>query len=1129
MSLRAANLHGSASPTADSSTASDSTPAEIPRSVTATTPTADSPPDYGSTPAGRDRPLQAAAESTPAGRDRPLQAAESTPAGRDRPLQDAESTPAGRDRPLQAAESTSDKQTFALPPFSKRIRTLTAKNKELYDQKVKNFELRIKTKWNIVSNHLNRIDGDNRKAVLRDLHSSASHCFDAYDEFLTFLVQTRSEDSLLYHANVTDDLCMCKREVGDAVSYLDDLIQRNEDEQMSQLSRRSSRSVSSAGSQRAHADAARAELQFLEEESVLKKEALEIESIRKKEALEIESIRKKEALEIESIRKKEALYVETRLQRVSLLKQAAMADAMADALGSVNIETIQTERARQYIEEQRRIHLQPQSIQVTNQQGYTADVTSTLRPDASFFTPLVSAASCTPHASMLLSHTSSGPGTCIHPVFDLNYGPNAPPELPTQFTSVSLIPGYGPAATSLPTNQISTGMTAQTNTTPSIFAPIPAVTLAAHSIPAWPQTNDARTLMSLPIATPGLGDPTQGIADYLRWKEMLFKRVYEFNDKAEAYHVWKATFLRTMSEINVNAADHVDLLTKWLGKNSKETARRIRQANPNNPERAMALIWERLDECYGAPELIESSIKSRIADFQLTGSKDAHRLYELLDLLTEVASLMEDIRYTHLLSYYNTSSGVRPIISKLPLNLRNKWTTRAARYQNQYQVAFPPFLELLQFIRETAKIMNNPCFNYDTPSAHVGNERKMLVNTKKTDTHDERPERGHGSNSDIFCPYHNSSNHTLNDCLVFRRKSVDQRRECLRYHNICFRCCEIQPHNFRNCSREVKCAICQSTSHCSALHPDEQRLQRLRQTSVSDGGELQNTSVKVVSECTSVCGDTKFPGKSCAKIILVRFYPKDHIDLAIKAYAVIDDQSNSTLGTPELFDRLRIEGDEIPYVLSSCNGKIQTSGRRAHNLVIESFDSSVALDLPVVTECDVIPDNRNEIPTPDITRHYSHLQNIESTIPPLDDDAQIVLLVGRDLLKAHHVLDQRTGSDSAPYAQKLPLGWTIVGESCLRRCHPSINAFKTNILKCGRPYVLEPCPNDIQIKEKMVPFAENQRTTNIGQDVFAKTPDDEKMSLSRDDRDFLAIMEDSFVRDENGNWIAVTIWILHVK
>ena len=186
----------------------------------------------------------------------------------------------------------------------------------------------------------------------------------------------------------------------------------------------------------------------------------------------------------------------------------------------------------------------------------------------------------------------------------------------------------------------------------------------------------------------------------------------------------------TMSEINVNAADHVDLLTKWLGKIFKETARR------------MVSIWERLDECYGAPELIESSIKSRIANFQLTGSKDAYRLYELLDLWTEVASLMEDIRYTHLLSYYTTSSGVRPTIRKPPLNLRNKWTTRAARYQNQYQVAFPSFLELLQFIRETAKIMNNPCFNYDTPSASVGNAREILVSTKKTDTRVERPKRG---------------------------------------------------------------------------------------------------------------------------------------------------------------------------------------------------------------------------------------------------------------------------------------------------------------------------------------------------------------------------------------------------
>ena len=107
------------------------------------------------------------------------------------------------------------------------------------------------------------------------------------------------------------------------------------------------------------------------------------------------------------------------------------------------------------------------------------DFTSTLHPMLRFFTHLVLAARCTPQDAMLLRHTSSGPVTCIHSVSDLNYGSSAPPDLPAQFTYVSFIPGYGSDTTSLPTNQISTDMTAQTNTTPSHFAPIPAVTLAA--------------------------------------------------------------------------------------------------------------------------------------------------------------------------------------------------------------------------------------------------------------------------------------------------------------------------------------------------------------------------------------------------------------------------------------------------------------------------------------------------------------------------------------------------------------------------------------------------------------------------------------------------------------------------
>ena len=122
MSLRA-NLHGSASSTADSTTASGSTPAENPRSVTATNRTADSLPAYGSTPAEHPRSATATtrtADSLPAYGSTPAEhprSATATTRTADSPPAYG-STSAGRDRLLRTAESTPDKQTFAHPPLS---------------------------------------------------------------------------------------------------------------------------------------------------------------------------------------------------------------------------------------------------------------------------------------------------------------------------------------------------------------------------------------------------------------------------------------------------------------------------------------------------------------------------------------------------------------------------------------------------------------------------------------------------------------------------------------------------------------------------------------------------------------------------------------------------------------------------------------------------------------------------------------------------------------------------------------------------------------------------------------------------------------------------------------------------
>jgi hypothetical protein len=57
------------------------------------------------------------------------------------------------------------------------------------------------------------------------------------------------------------------------------------------------------------------------------------------------------------------------------------------------------------------------------------------------------------------------------------------------------------------------------------------------------------------------------------------------------------------------------------------------------------------------------------------------KLYDLLDILTEIESVMLNSQYATLFSYYNSSSGVIPIVSKLPHFLQEKWKTLASSYE----------------------------------------------------------------------------------------------------------------------------------------------------------------------------------------------------------------------------------------------------------------------------------------------------------------------------------------------------------------------------------------------------------------------------------------------------------------
>ncbi|XP_053375012.1 uncharacterized protein LOC128547190 [Mercenaria mercenaria] len=594
---------------------------------------------------------------------------------------------------------------------------------------------------------------------------------------------------------------------------------------------------------------------------------------------------------------------------------------------------------------------------------------------------------------------------------------------------------------------------------------------------------------------------TSELSRFLLRKDLLFSRLTKYDDKAENYSVWKTTFKSVVAELNVNSREELDLLVKWLGPDSVKHAISYRTSSSSDPARGVRNLWERLDERYGAPEMTESSLQKKLENFPRLGPKDSKKLYELADILQEIQNNMADPKYADLLSYFNSSRGVIPIVNKLPYNMQEKWTTRAAKYKADRNVPFPPFCYFVNFVTEMSKVKNDPGFMYESQQK-ISTAKRVSLKTEVS------------TNSEIqsgnFCTFHNVAGHTLNSCRTFQSKPMTVRKKFIRDKGICFRCCEYTTHKASNCTKKRQCNLCKGP-HASALH--------LKAPSSSNGGEKSEHDYKperkeneIHSACAQVCGNMS-GGKSCAKLVCVYVYPMGDPEKKVKIYALLDDQSNRSLVKPEFFNLFDGQFEEIAYSLSSCVGKIDTYGRRATGFVVENLDGTSSHELPPLTECTQIPDIRDEIPTPAVARAHSHLTDLADSLPELDREAPILLLIGRDLAEAHHVLKQIIGPRRGPFAQEYSLGWVIIGESCLGEVHvpDKVCCNKTYIGHDGRGSIFPPCQSRLFLKERHDVMA--------SQDVFVRTPEDDKFGLSAEDEEFLGIMNRSFQKTPKG-WSA---------
>lgn len=252
---------------------------------------------------------------------------------------------------------------------------------------------------------------------------------------------------------------------------------------------------------------------------------------------------------------------------------------------------------------------------------------------------------------------------------------------------------------------------------------------------AQPYTPYHHTTSADQVKTPVMTD----FVKYLTRRWLVTTGLNQFDDQPDSFRVWQSPFLNAIKGLDLSDSEELDLLTKWLGKESSQHVRRICQVHVNDPDAALRKEWDRLSKLYASPEAIEKALFKKLDKFPKISSKDHIKLRELGDLLMELQSAKED-GYLPGLSFLDTARDISPIVEKLQHALQEKWISKGSRFKDEHtKCLFPPFSFFAGFICYEADTRNEPSFALSSSSSpHVRDKPvyqtgRITVSVHKTD------------------------------------------------------------------------------------------------------------------------------------------------------------------------------------------------------------------------------------------------------------------------------------------------------------------------------------------------------------------------------------------------------------
>ena len=327
-------------------------------------------------------------------------------------------------------------------------------------------------------------------------------------------------------------------------------------------------------------------------------------------------------------------------------------------------------------------------------------------------------------------------------------------------------------------------------------------------------------------------------------------------------------------------------------------------------------------------------------------------------------------------------------------------------------------------------------------------------------------------------------------------------------HKRCFVC--LGSHLKRNCTSKPMCTVCKGR-HVTAMHRDRpissDRSERVSSpnfsnSKVSNSHNYDKSNSRVSNLCTKICGGDI--AKSCSKVLLVDLTLPSQSSRTLRCYAILDEQSTTSFVDPKVVSFFDVDVPSVSYhVRTLVTLDTPVHGKQLSGLKVRGVNQKKAISLPPVLTSNFIPDCKEEIATPETVALHRHIAHLSRNFAAYDQRAEVLLLIGRNCGPA---MATRCHGYKAPFAHQTPVGWALVGATCLNESTSKASTILKSITKVSS--------HEHFHAEPLLPKREFSKVTA---DPFHQFPDDELFGYSKEDSLFMRKIIPNIKVTKNGS------------